>query len=266
MGRFLYISAAALALCSGVAAEPSAEPRRGELTLHDLVDRANKALRGDSSHGHMTMTIVTPSWTRSLEIEGWNKQREYAFIAIHAPAKDKGNVTLRRKNEMWLWLHKVERVIKVPPTMMHSAWQGSDFTYEDIVKADSVVKDYTHSLLDKKTEGDHTVYQIKADPKPEAPVVWGKVLLWIAVYGEPGKEEVVPVREEDYNERNELVRTIALTDVKRMGGRLLPAKLECLPSKKAGQKTVLQYHELEFDVPLAEDFFSLSRLQKGSKS
>jgi hypothetical protein len=230
-------------------------------TLHDLVDKANKALRGDSSHGHMVMSIVTPKWTRSLEVEGWNRDRQYAFIVIHNPPKDKGNITLRRKNEMWVWLDKVERVIKVPPTMMHSAWQGSDFTYEDIVKADSVVKDYTHKLLDKKVESDHTVYKIQCDPKPDAPVVWGKVLLWIALY----EGEVVPVKEEDYSERGELIRTINLTDVKRMGGRLLPAKLECLPARKPGQRTTIEYKELEFDVPLSEDFFSLSRLQGGGK-
>lgn len=255
MRKLLYISAALAALLSPAKA--------AELSILDIVDRANKALRGDSSHGTLTMSIVTPAWQRTLELEGWNRGREYALIETHAPAKDRGNVTLRRKNEMWLWLAKVERVIKVPPTMMHSAWQGSDFTYEDIVKADSVVKDYTHSLLSKTAEGDHTIYHIRADPKPDAPVVWGKVLLTIAVYGEAGKEEIVPMKEEDYGERGDLVRTIALSDVKRMGGRLVPARMECVPARKAGQKTVIQYSDLRFDVPLSDEFFSLSRLQRG---
>lgn len=259
MRKSLYISAAlALLAVTAKAAEPSSD-----LTLNEIVDRANKALRGDSSHGRLTMTIETPDWKRTLELEAWNRQREYAFIVIHAPAKDRGDVTLRRRNEMWLWLQHVERVIKVPPTMMHSAWQGSDFTYEDIVKADSVVKDYTHALVDKKVEGDHTVYDIRCDPKPDAPVVWGKVLLKVAVYGEPGKEEVVAQREEDYNERGQLVRAISLSDVKRLGGRLVPARMECVPAGKPGQRTIIQYSELQFDVPIHEDFFSLARLQKG---
>ena len=86
--------------------------------------------------------------------------------------------------------------------------------------------------------------------------------MWIGQYG----EEVVPLREEDYNERGELVRTLALSDVKKMGGRLIPAKLVCTPAKKSGQETMLEYLELEFDVPLKDDFFSLSRLQKGGGS
>lgn len=248
----LYLVLMLLALPARAAEDP---------VLRDLVDKANKALRGESSHGEMTMTIVTPSWKRAMEVEGWNRQREYAFILIHSPAKDKGTITLRRKNEMWLWLPKVERVIKVPPTMMHQAWQGSDFTYEDIVKADSVVKDYDHKLLEKKEEGDHTVWKIECTPKPDAPVVWGRVLIWVGTWG----EEAVPLKEEDYSERGELVRTITLSDVKKMGGRLIPAKLECVPNKKAGQKTTLEYHSLEFDVPLDDKFFSLSRLQKGVK-
>jgi hypoxanthine-DNA glycosylase len=267
IGRYLVLAvflipAAARAQSSGTVASTPPQPAQKELTLHDIVDRANKALRGDSSHGTMAMTIVTPSWQRTIEVEGWNRERSYAFILIHAPAKDKGNITLRRKNEMWLWLPKVERVIKIPPTMMHSAWQGSDFTYEDIVKADSVVKDYKHTLLKKRQEDGRVVYTIQGDPLPDAPVVWGKVVMDVAVYG---NEEAVPLKEEDYSERGSLERTITLSDIKRLGGRLVPARLECVPTRKAGQKTILQYHSLEFDIPLTDDFFSLSRLQKGVK-
>jgi len=237
-----------------------AAPSRQEPGLTELVDKANKALRGNSSRGRLTMTIVTPQWKRSLEVEGWNQGREMALLRTPPPPKDRGNITLRRKNEMWLWMPKVERVIKVPPTMMHSSWMGSDFTYEDIVKADSIAKDYEHRLLEKTQEADRAVYKIEGLPKPEAPVVWGRIVLWVALYK---TQEAVPLREEDFSERGDLIRTIVLSDIKRMGGVLVPARLECLPARKPGQKTMLQYHELEFDLPLGEDFFSLSRLQKG---
>ncbi len=231
-----------------------------DLDVKALIDRANKALRGDSSRGRLTMTIETPDWKRSLEVEGWNKDRNFAFLVIRAPAKDRGQTTLRRRNEMWLWMPKVERVIKIPATMMHSAWQGSDFTYEDIVKADSIVKDYTHKLLSTRKETDRTVYRIEATPKPDAPVVWGKVISEIALYD--ADQAVVGLREEDYSERGELIRTITLSDIKMLGGRRVPARLECLPATKKGRRTTLQYQELEFDIPLGDDFFSYQRLQK----
>ncbi len=237
---------------------------RAEPTLHQIVDMANKATRGDSSHARLTMTVKTPDWTRTMDIEAWNKDRNLAFIETLSPAKDKGNVTLRRGDQMWLWLEKVERVIKIPPTMMHSAWQGSDFTYEDIVKADSIVKDYTHKLLKKTTEKDRVVYEIEADPKADAPVVWGKVLLWAAWYHSPDHgDEAVALKEEDYSERGELIRTIDFSDIERMGGRLIPARMECRPTRKPGHATVVQYHQLDFDVKLSGRFFSLARLQRG---
>jgi len=238
----------------------AASASAADLDIHDLVDRANKALRGDSSRGRLVMTIENPDWKRSIEVEGWNKDRTFAFIVIRAPAKERGETTLRRKNEMWLWMPKVERVIKIPPTMMHSAWQGSDFTYEDIVKADSIVKDYTHKLLSTKKEEGRTVYHIEALPKPDAPVVWGKVITDVALYDD---DSVVPLLEQDYSERGELIRTITLSDIKMLGGRRVPARLECVPAGKKNQRTILQYKELEFDIPLKDDFFSYQRLQKG---
>jgi outer membrane lipoprotein-sorting protein len=253
----LFCAVPVLAAAPPAAAKP-------KLSVDQLIDRANKALRGDSSHTVLTMTIRTPDWTRSLKVEGWNKKRTMAFIVIRAPAKERGETTLRRENEMWLWLPKVERVIKIPPTMMHSAWQGSDFTYEDIVKADSIVKDYTHKLLGTREEKGRTVYRIESIPLPDAPVVWGKVISEAAVYDD-ADASVVPLLEEDYSERGELIRTITLSDIKRLGGRLVPAKLVCVPAKKPGKSTTLEYHELTFDIPLKDSFFSYQRLQRGAR-
>ncbi|MDE2511662.1 MAG: outer membrane lipoprotein-sorting protein, partial [Elusimicrobia bacterium] len=157
---------------------------------------------------------------------------------------------------------RVERLIKVPPTMMHSSWQGSDFTYEDIVKADSIVKDYTHKLLKRVPGPEWESYEVEAKPKPDAPVVWGKVITDVALYDD---NSVVGLLEEDYSERGELIRTITLSDIKMMGGRRVPSRLECVPAGKKGQRTILQYKELEFDLPLSDDFFSYQRLQKGGR-
>ena len=234
--------------------------RAADVDINELVDRANKALRGDSSHARLTMTIETPEWKRSLEVEGWNKDRTLALIVIHAPAKERGETTLRRKNEMWLWMPKVERVIKIPATMMHASWQGSDFTYEDIVKADSIAKDYTYKLLGTRRERERAVYRIECLPKPDAPVVWGKIVTEVAQYD--SDKAVVPILEEDYSERGELIRTITLSDVKMMGGWRVPARLKCVPAQKKGQRTTLEYQELEFNIPLREDFFNYQRLQK----
>ncbi|MFH2202962.1 MAG: outer membrane lipoprotein-sorting protein [Elusimicrobiota bacterium] len=230
-----------------------------EKTPGQIVDEANKLLRGNSSHTRLTMTVVTPKWTRALDIEAWNKGREMAYILIHDPPKEKGTTTLRRGSEMWTWMARVERLLKVPPTMMHSSWQGSDFTYEDIVKADSIFKDYTHRLVKVTPGKPYAVHRIEATPKPDAPVVWGKIFFEAGVYPDGW---VIPLGEEDYNERGELVRTIRLGEVKIMDGRRVPSRMECLPERKKGRRTVIQYREIQFDIKVPDSFFSVSRLQK----
>lgn len=231
------------------------------LPAKEVVDKANKVLRGDSSHARVTMRIETPEWSRELELEAWHKGRTRALIAIHAPPKEKGTRTLRRDEEMWMWMARVERLLKIPPTMMHSSWQGSDFNFEDIVKADSIVKDYEHRILEVEAihEGGFDRYRIEAIPKPDAPVVWGKVLFDAGVFPNGW---IIPLREEDYSERGELSRVIELSEVKEMGGRKVPTRLECVPQKKPGRRTVLSYREIEFDMDLKDSFFGVGRLQK----
>ena len=235
--------------------------RGSEMTAYELVDQANKLLRGQSSHSRISMTITTPKWERTLKIEAWNQGREKALMRIHAPAKERGNGTLKIVKEIWNWLPSVERVIKIPPSMMQASWMGSDFTYEDMVKADSVVKDYTHKIVEKSAEGRLALYKVEALPKPEAPVVWGRVLLTVGV--EDGR--VIPVREEDYSERGEHMRTLEFSDVKMMGGRRIPTRVECRPLRKPKNKTVIAYRQFDVDVPFEKDFFGLSNLQKPLK-
>jgi hypothetical protein len=230
-----------------------------DITPEQIVDCGNMLLRGGKSHAHVSMTVERPEWKRTLDIESWNRGRDKALIVVHAPAKDKGTTTLRRGPEMWLWMPHVERVVKVPPTMMHSAWMGSNFTYEDIVKADSILKDYTHRILTRRTEGDHQVMSVEALPKPDAPVVWGRVLLTLTVYP---NGYVIPMKEEDYSERGELIRSILLSEVGIFGGKTVPTRLECVPHRKPGERTVIKYHEIEFDSNIPETFFTLERLQK----
>ena len=224
----------------------------------EIVDEANKLLRGQSSHSRITMEIETPKWKRALDIESWNQGRTRALMRIHAPAKERGNGTLKIGQEIWNWLPAVERVIKIPPSMMHSSWMGSDFTYEDVVKADSIVKDYTHKVLEKKSEGGVTRYRIESIPKPEAPVVWGKIVSTIDL----DDQGVIPRKEEDFSERGEQMRTLSFLDVKTMSGKRIPTRIECIPLRKEGHKTAITYHRLEFDVAFPPDFFGLRTLQK----
>jgi outer membrane lipoprotein-sorting protein len=232
-----------------------------EMSVEEIVDRANKLLRGQSSHSLITMTISTPKWERSLKIEAWNQGRNRALMKILSPAKERGNGTLKIEKELWNWLPSVERVIKIPPSMMHSSWMGSDFTYEDVVKADSIVKDYTHKFVKKEKEGRRTLYVIESVPKPDAPVVWGKIILEVFVEG----AEVIPLKDQDYSERGEHMRTLSFSDVRMIEGRRIPTRIECAPLRKPANRTVISYHQFDVDLSFPPDFFGLSNLRKPLK-
>jgi outer membrane lipoprotein-sorting protein len=186
----------------------------------------------------------------------WTKGNDFAMILLTAPAKDKGTVFLKRKKEVWNWLPAIERNIKLPPSMMSQSWMGTDFTNDDLVKEASIVEDYQHSIMrDSIIEG-RDCYKIQMIPKPEASVVWGKVLLWI------DKKDYIMMHAEYFDEDGKLVNTMHSSDIKMLGGKLLPGKLEMVPFEKKGNKTLLIYNSLEFDKIIHDDFFTTQNMPR----
>jgi hypothetical protein len=155
-------------------------------------------------------------------------------VLITAPAKDKGQVFLKIKTEMWNWVPSIDKTIKIPPSMMLQSWMGSDFTNDDLVKQSSIVVDYTHKMLGREKVRDMDCYMIELTPLPDAPVVWGKVIMWVTVSG----YDVWMA--EYYDEDNRLVNVSNNYEIKQMGDRDIPTRLEMVPVNKKGQKTVMQ--------------------------
>lgn len=222
----------------------------------EIVKKSDEKLRGLSSQSEMTMQIVRPKWTRTMTMKSWSKSDQYAMILITSPAKDKGTVFLKRQNEMWQWIPKVSKTIKMPPSMMLQSWMGSDFKNDDLVKQSSMVADYTHTMLGEEKIGDYDCYKIKLTPKANAPVVWGKIIIWIS------KKDYLQMKAKFYDEDSELVQTFYGKDVKNLGGKLLPSKLVIIPTKKKSQKTIITYKSLKFNVQIAESFFSIQNMKK----
>ncbi|MBI9034913.1 MAG: outer membrane lipoprotein-sorting protein, partial [Bacteroidales bacterium] len=150
-----------------------------ELTAIEIVKKADDKMRGMSSVGEMTMQIVRPSWTRTITMKTWTKSDQFSLVLITAPAKEKGQVFLKREKEMWNWLPSIERMVKIPPSMMMQGWMGSDFTNDDLVKQSSIVKDYQHTLLETEVVRSQNCYKIELIAKEDAAVAWGKIISWI---------------------------------------------------------------------------------------
>ena len=226
------------------------------LTAKEIILKADDKNRGQSSQGEMQMSIVRTDWSRTVNLKFWSKGTDYSLILITAPAKDKGQVFLKRKNEMWNWVPSIDKMIKIPPSMMMQSWMGSDFTNDDLVKQSSIVKDYKHKLLGKEIIREAECYKIELIPLPDAPVVWGKIISWITVNGyDQWKAEY-------YDEDMELVNIENAYDVKRMGDRDIPSRMEVIPVNKKGQKTVLEIISMTFNKPISDDYFSQQNMKK----
>ena len=227
-----------------------------EIDVKELVREADEKIRGNSSSGIFTMTIERPGWSRSISMKNWSLGNEYSLIYITAPAKEKGQVFLKRKNEMWNWIPSIERMVKIPPSMMMQSWMGSDFTNDDLVKESSLVKDYTHLLLGEEKVQGYDCYKIELIPTEDAPVVWGKINMWIS------KKDKLWLKAEYYDEDGFLVNYETLSDIKKMDDRIIPCRMEMIPAEKEGHKTILVFDEIDFEVPLKENFFSIQNMKR----
>ncbi len=221
----------------------------------EIINKVDQKMRGETSYQEMEMKIIRPEWERSISMKNWSKGSDYALILITAPAKEKGQVFLKRGYEMWHWLPSVQRTIKIPPSMMGQSWMGSDFTNDDLVRESSIVNDYTHTLLEQEEIDGASTWKIELIPKPEAPVVWGKIIIWVDLDYNHRKSEY-------YDEDGNLKNTMHLSDIEQMDDRKLPVHWEMVPADEESRKTVINILDAEFNKQIPDSFFSLQNMKR----
>jgi outer membrane lipoprotein-sorting protein len=228
----------------------------GAQDAHEIVRRAEDKIRGKSQYAEINMTIIKPTWSRQMSMKSWMLGTDYALVLITSPARENGQVTLKRKNEIWNWIPSIGRRIKIPPSMMMQSWMGSDFTNDDLVKESSIVRDYTQRLAGDTTIAGYDTYSIELVPKPDAAVVWSKIRLFVAKDGD------LELQADYLDEKGHLVRRMVGSKVQEMGGRTIPTYWEIIPINKPGETTTLEYTRLEFDIDIGESFFSIQNMKR----
>lgn len=223
-----------------------------------IIEAAWDQFRGQASIARVEMTIHRPSWERRMTLKSWTQGRTKSLIYIIAPAKDKGNGTLKKDHKMWLFNPKVNRVIPLPPAMMGQAWMGSDFSNNDLAKSDSLLQDYTHTIISTEMHEGRTVYVIKSIPKPDAPVVWGMQKLKI-------REDHILLSEEFFDEDLQPVRLMTTSDIQMMGGRLFPKVWKMQKTGSDDEYTLLNHLSLEFPDRLPDRMFTINHLRRPGK-
>lgn len=225
-------------------------------TAYKIVKKAEDAIKGKTSMGTFEMNITTPDYQRSLTMKAWWIGTEKSLIIITEPAKEAGNKTLKIGNEIWMYLNNTETTIKIPPSMMLSSWNGSDFTNDDLVRESKLIRDYNLKILREEKIAGEMCWKIQLDPKPNAPVVWGKLYYWVR------QSDYLPALVQYYDEKGKLQRTMKFSDYKIMSGRKIPCRMILINNKKKGHKTELIYKDVKFDIKINPRIFSFRELEK----
>ena len=225
-----------------------------ELDATQIVRDAINHWRGLSSYTVMTMVIHRPDWERTMTMEAWTKGDKQSLVRVIEPKKDRGNGTLNDENSMWTFSPKINRVIKVPSSMMGQGWMGSDFSNKDIARADDIIDQYDHSVVSSRVEDDITIYEIESIPHEDAAVVWGREVLTI-------RNDHVVLEHAFYDQDGELVKTLKSFEIGEMGGRMIAQRQRMSKTDEPDEWTEISVSEVDYEMELKDSLFTLSNLR-----
>jgi outer membrane lipoprotein-sorting protein len=271
--RAVAIVAGALALAASAASPPAAGDdaaetlddvgleaisfvKDGELDLEAAVDHYEDLYRSDSSISESKLVITRPKQTRTMQMKIWTRGKDKALIVVQAPARDKGTATLKVDKNLWNYLPRIRRTIRIPPSMMLASWMGSDFTNDDLVRESSYTEDYTYELSGRSD--DPSGWLVTFVAKPDVVGLWNKFEIVLSDDG------TIPLLARYYDRKDRLARTLRFSEVRDFDGRRVPSRMSLVPEDedKEGHMTELVYLAMEFDIDVPESTFSLSRLER----
>jgi outer membrane lipoprotein-sorting protein len=229
----------------------------GALTAYEIIEKSENAVRGDTSQGTYEVTVKTRRWTRTMKMTSYdNKLLKKSFDEIVAPEKDAGTRFLLLDKNMWNYIPKLQQTIKISPSMMLQSWMGSDLTNDDIVKMSSIKVDYTHKLIGNETIDNQKCYKIELTPKPDAAVVWGKMIIFAR------ESDCLPVLHEFYNEHGIKKRTWSFSEFRTMHDRVIPTVYKVQSTGKEDQYTIMEIKDVKYNQPIPDRTFTLQNLQR----
>jgi len=245
---------------SGLFPQANVPPCPSEVERPDaaaLIKRIDQLLTGRSTVGVMTMSIKTPSWSRSLKLRIWAQGKDYALVRVlEGGPRETGMTTLKREKQLWNWLPQAGRVMKLPSGMLGDSWMGSDFTNDDLLRGNSLTDDFSTSIARIEKVDGHDAWRLGLVPKPTAVVVWGRIEMLV------DRASCLPLGQQFFDEDGTLAREMSFSDFRQIGWRRFPARMTLVPAEK-GRQTTIVYSEIQFDVDIPADTFSLQRLRQG---
>jgi len=243
--RRFFAAMLVLTTTSATAAEPGAR---------EIIRSAWEHMRGLSSSGEMQMIIHRPDWERSMSMKTWSQGSEKTLVRITQPRKDAGNATLTDDKEMWTFSPKINRIIKVPSSMMAQSWMGSDFSNKDVSRSAEIVDEYTHNLVSSEQQGDIVTYVIESIPHEDSAVVWGKEVVTI-------RDDYIVLRHAFFDQAGELVKSLETLEIAEMGGRATATRQRMSSVDTPDEWTEIVVLGVVYDAQLSDNLFTLSNLR-----
>lgn len=225
-------------------------------TAQQLLAKSEEHMQGKSFQGVVKMEVERPDSKRSLKMMLWSKETTKSLVKVLEPSKDRNTGNLRLDFNLWQYLPNVDRLIRIPSSMMLQSWMGSDLTNDDLVKASSLARDYDSKIDGTEKLNGQEAIRIICIPKPTAPVVWGKVVAWVR------KSDAAPLKKAFYSEKQKLLKVFTGSDIKTFNGHVLPTKWVMENTNKPGSFTRIEYTNVVFDAPLSDDLFTQQNLRK----
>jgi len=235
-------------------------PSQGQVPIPDVsrvMDYIDDLYRSESSYASMRMTVVRERGTRELELEAWSKGADEALIVIRSPAREAGTATLRTKDGLWNYAPRADRLIRIPTGLLSDSWMGSHFTNDDLMRETSYLDDYDAVL--SSTERDGVNYLMATlTPKPDAPVVYSQLVFLIT------PDDWVPIRSEYYDD-GKLIRSMSFDRIQTIAGKKIPMRMTITPEDKPQENTVVEYLELQLDIPVDDQLFTRQGLRRAAR-
>jgi hypothetical protein len=226
------------------------------LEAREIVDKVDRMLRGDSSRSTVEMSVVTRRWERNMTLSIWSEGTDKVLVRVLEPRREEGTATLKVGSDIWNYLPRIDRTIRVPSSMMMASWMGSHFTNDDLVRESRLSRDYDIEISFSGSREGRDVWEFALTPLPDAPVVWGKIVM------EVRKADFTPTWSRYYGEDGKLRRTMNFSDYREMGGRLVPTRMRMTPEDRPEEFTEMHYREIQFDIPIPGATFSLGALRR----
>jgi len=226
-------------------------------TAEEIIRKAEEKMRGkESAYMEMSIETIRPKWSRSMSLKSWGKGNDYSLMVLTEPSKDAGTAFLKRHKEVWNWVPSIERSIKMPPSMMSQSWMGTDMSNDDLVRESSSVRDYTHTIEKDTMIDGRKCWKIVLMPKPDAPVVWGKLEAFV------DQQDYVQLLLRQYDEDEYLINEMVSSDIKEMDGVVMATRMELIPIEKPGNKTVMVINKIKFNEEYEDSFFTVQNMKR----